>query len=422
MADPHLDLSEYNGAALVATSIAFLALSWTSVILRGYVRIFMTNGLQPDDWLMIVAQLNFTVSCTFILLGVGRGLGRHNQALDQATEIDSLKWQALATATYIINMMFIKLSIGIFLLRLAVQKVYRYILWASLVIITIWSLVLFFWNIFQCKPVEAQWDYAMIGGECVSITEVVAAAYALSVMTILSDWLYALLPIPMLWKVDMTRQAKLTVILILGLGIFASIATLIRLKFLADLEQTDDILFAGTDAMVWTLVEPGVAIVAASLATIRPLLRAMRIRGFDSTGRSGAKSGGVRSGTSRSTPGVGSTLDRIENQYLGRNDGTVELDHFRVADGPGPDIKTHVRNYSRPQGIRRAPEAQEEGRGPNFDKNELYVVDTRQQRRGSDFGTAYGYDEGDTSLSSFDLGHDAESQHSGRVGLGPGGF
>lgn len=35
--------------------------------------------------------------------------------------------------------------------------------------------------------------------------------------------------------------------------------------------------------MVWTLVEPGVAIVAASLATIRPLLRAMRVRGFDST-------------------------------------------------------------------------------------------------------------------------------------------
>lgn len=51
-------------------------------------------------------------------------------------------------------------------------------------------------------------------------------------------------------------------------------------------------LDAGTDAMVWTLVEPGVAIVASSLATIRPLLRAMRISGFESqpdtygTGRS----------------------------------------------------------------------------------------------------------------------------------------
>lgn len=35
--------------------------------------------------------------------------------------------------------------------------------------------------------------------------------------------------------------------------------------------------------MIWTIIEAGLAIVASSLATIRPLLRAMRIRGFEST-------------------------------------------------------------------------------------------------------------------------------------------
>lgn len=65
----------------------------------------------------------------------------------------------------------------------------------------------------------------------------------------------------MLWKVEMTKQTKITVIVILGLGVLygfsrshplsfwtsadpssASVATLIRLRFLADLEETDDIL------------------------------------------------------------------------------------------------------------------------------------------------------------------------------------
>ena len=46
----------------------------------------------------------------------------------------------------------------------------------------------------------------------------------------------------------------------------------------------------GTDSMVWTIVEPGLAIIASSLATIRPLLRAMRIRGFESTGDSDKRS------------------------------------------------------------------------------------------------------------------------------------
>lgn len=42
--------------------------------------------------------------------------------------------------------------------------------------------------------------------------------------------------------------------------------------------------------MVWTVIEPGLAIVASSLATIRPLLRAMRIRGFESTEDSNKRS------------------------------------------------------------------------------------------------------------------------------------
>lgn len=134
--------------------------------------------------------------------------------------------------------MFIKLSIGVFLLRLCVKRVYVWIIWISLAIISIWSVVLFFWNLFQCKPVEMQWDFRIKDGNCVSADQIVSAAYAISVMTVVSDWLYvsealfhllgcctilnarqALLPIPMLWSVKMTKQAKTTVIAILGLGI-----------------------------------------------------------------------------------------------------------------------------------------------------------------------------------------------------------
>jgi hypothetical protein len=63
----------------------------------------------------------------------------------------------------------------------------------------------------------------------------------------------------------------------------ASIATLIRVKYLIELSDTSDILFTGTTAMVWTLIEPGLAITAASLITIRPLLRALNFKGFGST-------------------------------------------------------------------------------------------------------------------------------------------
>jgi hypothetical protein len=55
-------------------------------------------------------------------------------------------------------------------------------------------------------------------------------------------------------------------------------------------------LVDGTDAMVWTLVEPGIAIIAASLVTIRPLLRLLRLRGFGTTDRTFGYSGTAFSG------------------------------------------------------------------------------------------------------------------------------
>lgn len=286
MADESLDVNEYNGGPLVGTCIAFLALSWLAVGLRTYTRAVVIKGMQEDDWLMLVAQVIFTLSCAFVFVGVQDGMGRHNAAItDDDKKISALMWQALATVTYVINMMFIKLSIGIFLLRVSARKVYNYIICISLVIIAIWSLAIFFYDIFQCSPVQKQWDFRIQGGKCASPDDIIAAAYAISVMTIASDWLYALLPIPMLWSVKMTSQAKATVILILGLGIFASIATIIRIKYLSTLQDTDDLLYSATEVMIWTIIEPGVAIIASSLATIRPLLRAMKIHGFESTGR-----------------------------------------------------------------------------------------------------------------------------------------
>ncbi|KAI0166964.1 hypothetical protein GGR52DRAFT_584821 [Hypoxylon sp. FL1284] len=339
--DPNAPIDS-NGGALVATAIAMLTFSWLSVLLRSFVRAKLTNGFQWDDWIMLVAQANFTVSCALILQGVQDGLGRHNGSLDQPHEILALMYQALATATYVLNMWLIKLSIGIFLLRLANEKKYKYTLYASIVIVTIWSLVLFFWNIFQCNPIAAQWDYTILqrdpNAHCVSADEIVNAAYALSVMSILSDRLYALLPIPMVWGVKMSAQAKLTVVVVLGLGVFASVATLVRLKFLADLTDMANILQtsatdAGTDAMVWTLIEPGVAIVASSLVTIRPLLRLWKVKGFGSTGQSHPTGAGYgnshamsRTNRSRKIPAYGSTdVTVADDVELGESKADVPL-------------------------------------------------------------------------------------------------
>ncbi|PVH77743.1 hypothetical protein DL98DRAFT_389543, partial [Cadophora sp. DSE1049] len=272
--------SEYNGTPLQIICYVFLVLTYIAVFLRVYVRLRITKGFQIDDWLMIVSQIIFTLSCAFVLFGIQQGIGRHNASLSTENQIAGLKFQAFATISYVANMMTLKLSIAIFLLRIAVKPLYIWILRISIVVVAIWSIVIFMYDIFQCLPVQAQWDFTIENPKCVSGTSFVAAAYSISVMTIVTDWLYALLPIPMLWSVQMTTQAKVTVAFILSLGIFASIATLIRLRYLIELTDRSDVLYAATPATIWTIVEPGLAIIAASLITIRPLLKSFNLHGF----------------------------------------------------------------------------------------------------------------------------------------------
>jgi hypothetical protein len=128
-------------------------------------------------------------------------------------------------------------------------------------IVAVWTAGIFLFDIFECTPFSYQWDYTILGGTCAPGDSLVSAGYAFSVLSVLSDWLYALLPILMLWNVKMNRQTKVVVVVILSLGalyvllcsytnleskiltpISASIATLIRIKYLIDLVSPDDIL------------------------------------------------------------------------------------------------------------------------------------------------------------------------------------
>jgi hypothetical protein len=48
---------DYNGEQLVVVSIFFLCLTFISVGLRVFVRIWIMKSFQWDDWLMVVAQV-----------------------------------------------------------------------------------------------------------------------------------------------------------------------------------------------------------------------------------------------------------------------------------------------------------------------------------------------------------------------------
>ncbi|RAL63108.1 hypothetical protein DID88_004192 [Monilinia fructigena] len=58
-----------------------------------------------------------------------------------------------------------------------------------------------------------------------------------------------------------------------GMGFFASIATIVRLKYFPEYAKAVDYLYGVAPIVWWSTVEIGLGIIAACLSTLRPLLR-----------------------------------------------------------------------------------------------------------------------------------------------------
>jgi hypothetical protein len=90
------------------------------------------------------------------------------------------------------------------------------------------------------------------------------ASYAHSVVSFTADWVLGLLPIAMIWNLQMNRRTKISLACILALGLLlvslnpfilpqiklingsAGVATMIRIPYIRVLTITDDFLYATT--------------------------------------------------------------------------------------------------------------------------------------------------------------------------------
>lgn len=110
-------------------------------------------------------------------------------------------------------------------------------------------------------------------------------------MSAITDWSFGILPIFFVWKMQMTPRTKVSVILILSLGFLyvihparrkflemrtddhsASSATIVRIVYIRSLTETKDYSWEAINLVKWSMVEPAIAITAANIATLRPLL------------------------------------------------------------------------------------------------------------------------------------------------------
>ncbi|GAB7348028.1 hypothetical protein MBLNU459_g6067t1 [Dothideomycetes sp. NU459] len=177
------------------------------------------------------------------------------------------------TGAYVLTTVFLKVSLALFFLRIIIQPWQRFIIYAALITYSTYGLVYFGITVFACGD-PSKYLAHTVEGKCISIKNVIIpASYAQTALNALTDWIYAILPIFTLIKLNMPKVTKFWACILLGLGALGSIASLIRLEYVKGLLPGPNFFKDSVGTAIWATIEPGLGIAAASFATLRPMLK-----------------------------------------------------------------------------------------------------------------------------------------------------
>ncbi|KAI1204350.1 uncharacterized protein F4807DRAFT_465795 [Annulohypoxylon truncatum] len=265
---------ENRGPELMRVCIALLTTTVIAISLRCYTRLGIVKAFGADDWTMMAATVSFILFCTCAITGIHYGTGRHFADLETPDIEKAMMYWWLCYIWYCLTMIASKISIGLFLLRIAVQRIHHYIIYVNLLLTVLTGLVFFFVTLLQCNPIPYFWLRfgGITQGSCIDVNIIAALTYLYSALNVICDFTFATLPIVLIWGLQMDKRTKIALIPILSMGCVASSAVVVRLAYIKDFKDPD-FLWATVYIAVWSTTEQGLAITAGSLATLRPLYR-----------------------------------------------------------------------------------------------------------------------------------------------------
>jgi len=272
-------LAENKGPGTLVLVIVFPVLALLIVGLRLHTRFRIVKITSHEDYAIALAML-FSFGCMACqIIQVYNGVGRHIQALTIAQIITSFKALWASIQCYNFALTLTKISIALQYLRITTGKTIRLICWVFIWFTAAFGIVALFVGTFQCVPVASFWNM-QIPGKCINKT---AWYYVAAVVSILQDILLVVLPFFILRRLAMPTREKVSLMVILGLGGIAAIASVCRLYALYFISVSSDITWDSPGAVYWSAIELNVGILCASLPTLRPFLARIRPNAFSSS-------------------------------------------------------------------------------------------------------------------------------------------
>lgn len=106
-----------------------------------------------------------------------------------------------------------------------------------------------------------------------SWTSLKTIIFAYGSLNALTDWVFPLLALHFLCRTRMSRMAKISCSAILLLAVVGSVASIARTVYIPGFGPGGNLYVNSAKPLIWSLIEGGLGITAASMATLRPLFQ-----------------------------------------------------------------------------------------------------------------------------------------------------
>ena len=152
------------------------------------------------------------------------------------------------------------------------------------------------------------WDPTILPRKCIAQSTMVKITYVIGSCNILTDLIFAIfIPFPMIWHLNTNRRTKAAAMFVISLGALACAGSLARMPYLVNFGSTFDSLWAMAPVALWTVVETEVAIIAACIPSLKPLVKSILASSIVTSFRQRSRKGGDTTGNTNGSGGPLST-------------------------------------------------------------------------------------------------------------------
>jgi hypothetical protein len=268
------------GNGLEVLCIFFAVFGVLVVGARTYSRLFITRALGFDDILIIIA-LGFLIALS-VLVVVGYQnyhFGRHIWDIPPALFVPLRANIWASFWCYITGVTIIKTSVLLFYRRLSVQFSRPFLIatWIGIIYNIGYFVAFAMTLLLLCRPIHSYWDQfsptwaATHKYHCGSEQVALPASSAFSV---LGDLYSTVLPLVLVWHLDLPQRQKVALYALFALGFMAVASGLVRTVLLYRVLNVNyDFTRELYDTWIWAIIEIYLALIAASAPSLKPFFR-----------------------------------------------------------------------------------------------------------------------------------------------------